>query len=251
MLRAHQPDSQWIPHARWSRTGRHSYSAKRDDLTVETDVITTVHPFDGIEVRAEGVRFDLLAIATPTRNTPSGGQSRDAVCLAVPPRSQYVLDHERGWCSPTSLSMLNAFAGVDLDVPTTAGAVFDSAYNGTGNWSFNVAFSGSLGLRAVVAYLRNLDHARMFLEAGIPLALSYSWEPGELPGAPVEHSDGHLVVLRGFTAGGDCMINDPAAPAIDVVYPREPLERIWLRNKGVAFIVTSAQDADLERLANA
>jgi hypothetical protein len=115
--------------------------------------------------------------------------------------------------------------------------VFDRAYNGTGNWSFNVAFSGNLGLRAAVVYLRNLDHAQRLIEAGIPVAISYSWSAGELPGAPIEHSDGHLVVLCGFAANGDCAINDPAAPNVRVVYPRAPLERVWLRNKGVAYAI--------------
>ena len=133
--------------------------------------------------------------------------------------------------------MLNAYFGLDYDVQATARAVFDRAYNGTGNWSFNAAFSGSLGLRAAVVYLRNLEHAQRFIEAGIPIAISYSWSRDELPGAPVEHSDGHLVVLCGFTANGDCAINDPAASNVRAVYPRDAIERIWQRNNGVAYAV--------------
>lgn len=250
LLRAHQPDSDWVPHARWSQSGRHSYSAKHGDLVVETDVITTAQPFDGIEMRANGVRFDLLALATPVHNVPSAAQAGQRIELAVPARSQYVVERERGWCSPTSLSMLHAFHGVDLDVESTARAVFDSAYNGTGNWSFNVALSGALGLRGIVAYLRNLEHARAFIEAGLPVALSYSWKGDELPGAPVEHSDGHLVVLRGFDERGDCLINDPAAPDLQVTYAREAIEFIWLRNKGVAF-VAAKPGTDFEALVNA
>lgn len=248
ILRAHRPDGNWLPHARWTRTGRHSFSAKQNDVVIETDVLTSSQPFDGIEVRAEGVRFDLLALATPVHGEPSapGG----AIELDVPGRSQYVFEHERGWCSPTTLSMLNAFYGHDFDVPGTARAVFDSAYNGTGNWAFNMAFSGSLGLHAVAAYLRNLEHAAAFLRAGIPLALSYSWGGDELPGAPIEHSDGHLVVLRGFDADGDCIVNDPASPNLTEVYPRDAIERIWMRNKGVAFIV-ARQGTDIEALVNA
>ncbi|MBV8531779.1 MAG: C39 family peptidase, partial [Candidatus Eremiobacteraeota bacterium] len=105
------------------------------------------------------------------------------------------------------------------------------------NWSFNVAFSGRLGLRAVVAHLRGLDHAQRLIERNLPLAISYSWGAGELPGAPLDHSDGHLVVLRGFTRNGDCAINDPAAPNVRVVYPRSAVERIWQRNNGVAYVV--------------
>lgn len=249
ILRAHQPHSPWLPHAKWSRTGRHSFSAKDHDVIIETDVITSAQPFDGIEVAAQGVAFALLALATPVRNAPSATYAKPGLRLEVPERSQYVQE-ERGWCSPAALAMINAFYGHDIDVASTARGVFDFAYNGTGNWAFNTAFSGSLGLRAVVAYLRNLDHAARFLTRGIPLALSYSWSGDELPGAPVEHSDGHLVTLCGFDASGDCIINDPAAPGVRVLYPRGAIENIWLRNKGVAYVVAPADTHDLEALIN-
>ncbi|MBC5815693.1 MAG: C39 family peptidase [Candidatus Eremiobacteraeota bacterium] len=250
ILRAHQPDSEWLPHAKWSRTGRHSFSAKDHDVVIETDVVTSSQPFDGIEVAAQDVDFRLLALATPVHNTPSAAYAKPGIKLDVPPRTQYV-EQERGWCSPAALSMLNAFHGHDFDVAATARGVFDFAYNGTGNWAFNIAFSGSLGLCAVVAYLRNLDHAASFLARGIPLALSYSWSGDELPGAPLEHSDGHLVALCGFTDSGDCVINDPAAPGVAVVYPRAAIEKIWLRNKGIAYVVAPAVSRDLEALINA
>jgi len=249
ILRAHQPDSDWLPHAKWSRTGRHSFSAKDHDLIIETDVVRSSQPFDGMEVTAQGVDFALLALATPTYNTPSAGYAKSGIKLDVPLRTQYV-EQERGWCSPAALSMLNAFHGHDIDVAATARSVFDFAYNGTGNWAFNTAFSGTLGLRAVVAYLRNLDHAAHFLARGIPLGLSYSWNGDELPGAPIEHSDGHLVALCGFNDNGDCLINDPAAPGVAVVYPRAAIENIWQRNKGIAYIVAPPDNRDLEALIN-
>ncbi|MEO6912851.1 MAG: C39 family peptidase [Candidatus Baltobacteraceae bacterium] len=237
LLRAHAAATPWLPLAQWTSDGRQSFSPMHDDVKVDTDLISSVHPFDGIEVRAEGVEFSALAFATPVSNRPSLPYLAQSRILEVPARSQFVVTGERGWCSPTSLSMLNAYHGIEIDVPTTARAVFDRAYNGTGNWSFNVAFSGSLGLRAAVVYLHNLDHAQQLIEAGIPIAISYSWKKGELPGAPIEHSDGHLAVLRGFTANGDCALNDPASDHLSPVYPRSALESIWLRSGGVAYVV--------------
>lgn len=237
LLRAHAPATPWLEHVEWSPEGRVSFSPEHEDVRVEVDVIRSTQPFDGIEVRAPGVDFKAVMFATPVRNTASMPYIGEARILDVPARSQYVVEGERGWCSPTSLSMLHAYHGIDYDVPATARAVFDRAYNGTGNWSFNVAYSGALGLRAAVVHLRNLDHAQRLIEAGIPIAISYSWRGDELPGAPIEHSDGHLAVLCGFAANGDCAINDPAAPNVRVVYPRPALERIWLRNNGVAYAV--------------
>ncbi|HEX5274058.1 MAG TPA: C39 family peptidase [Candidatus Rubrimentiphilum sp.] len=249
LLRAHEPATQWLPHARWTTDGRNSFSTQHADVTVDVDVIRSGQSFDGIEVRAPGVEFNALYFATPEQIAPSLPYAAPARILDVPARSQYGEHGERGWCSPTALSMLNAYHGLDFDAATTARAVFDRAYNGTGNWSFNVAFSGSLGLRAAVVYLRNLDQAARFIEAGIPIAISYSWKGDELPGAPIEHSDGHLCVLCGFTASGDCAMNDPAAPNVRVVYARGAIEKIWQRNNGVAYAVAPA-GLDLVSIAN-
>ena len=238
ILRAGRPASDWLDHSEWQPSGAKSFSPEHQGVRADVDVISAAQPFDGIEVRARDVEFELVAFSSPVRPRPSLPYARDALILDVPARSQYSEDDgRRGWCSPASLSMIHAFHAVDRAVEQTAQAVFDRAYNGTGNWAFNVAYSGRLGLRGVVAHLCNLDHAQRLIERNLPIAISYSWSAGELPGAPLERSDGHLAVLCGFTRDGDCAVNDPAAPNVRVVYPRGAVERVWQRNEGVAYIV--------------
>lgn len=237
LLRAHVPATEFIDYAEWHPDGSKSFSPDHEGVHVEVDVIRAEQPFDGVEVHARDVLFNLVAFSSSLRPRPSLPYGRGALILDVPARSQYVSDQERGWCSPASLAMIHAYHGIDIPIDVTARAVFDRAYNGTGNWAFNVAYSGSLGLRGVVAHLQNLDHAQRLIERNVPVAISYSWREGELPGAPLEHSDGHLAVLCGFTADGDCAINDPAAPGVRVVYPRGAIETIWQRNDGVAYVV--------------
>ena len=238
ILRARRAASDWLDHSEWQPGGAKSFSPEHEGVRVDIDVIRSAQPFDGIEVRANGVEFELVAFSSPLRPRPSLPYARDALILDVPPRSQYSGDEsERGWCSPATLTMIHAFHAIDHSVAQAARAVFDRAYNGTGNWAFNVAYSGRLGLRAVVAHLCNLDHALRLIERNIPVAISYSWRDGELPGAPLEHSDGHLAVLCGFTRDGDCAINDPAAPNVRVVYPRAALEYVWQRNDGAAYVI--------------
>lgn len=242
LLRAGTPAGAWYDYAQWQPSGRKSFSptSDRDGVSVDVDVLGAEQPFDGIELAGEDIDFNLLAFAAPQRPEPSLPYARDAMILDVPARSQYVREEERGWCSAASLSMVNAYHGIDRAVEETALAVIDRAYNGTGNWAFNTAYSGSLGLRAVVAYLQNLDQAARLIERNVPVVISYSWREGELAGAPLPHSDGHLVVLRGFTENGDCAINDPAAPGVRVVYPRRAIEAIWQRNNGVAYVIAPA-----------
>lgn len=238
LLRAGRPDGDWIDHSAWQPGGSTSLSATHDGTSVNVDVITAQLPFDGIEVAAPGVRFESIAFSAPV--APRGGEpfAGGAFILDVPQISQYAADRaERGWCSPTSVAMIHAYHGIVAPLEEVAREVFDRAYNGTGNWAFNVAYSGRLGLRGVVAHLAGFEHARALVERSLPLAISYSWAEGELDGAPLPHSDGHLAVLCGFAANGDCVLNDPAHPAIRAVYPRAQLERLWLRNNGVAYVI--------------
>src|SRR5579864_6395299 len=131
LLRAHAAATPWLQHVEWSAQGRLSRSPQHEDVRVDVDVITSTQPFDGIEVRAPDVEFKAIAFASTVRAQPSLPYLGQARILDVPARSQFVIEGERGWCSPTALSMLNAYHGLDYDVPSTARAVFDRAYNGT------------------------------------------------------------------------------------------------------------------------
>ena len=240
--------SAWLPYVKWSLHNRQSLSPRDEEVMIETDVVAATKPFAAIDVRSSE-RMDALALATP-----AGLPARPAVAVApfeldVPQHSQYV-NGDRGWCSPASLAMLLQFHGYSVDVQSVAGAVHDDAYNGMGNWTFNMAYASSFGLRTFVAYLRDLEHAHAFVSRGLPLALSYAWKPGELDGAPLEHSDGHLAVLRGFDAMGDPIVNDPAQPNVRVTYRRAQLECAWLAHGGIAYVVAPLQGPDPVVLVN-
>ncbi|KRC61391.1 hypothetical protein ASE14_10935 [Agromyces sp. Root81] len=153
------------------------------------------------------------------------------------------------WCSPTSTAMVLGFwdrlpsarllAGIaapngDPQVVWAAAGCFDHDYGGTGNWSFNAAFAAAHGLEAFVTRLRSLDEAERFIAAGIPLIASVSFTRDELPEAGYVTA-GHLLVIAGFAANGDVVVNDPAAPenaAVRRSYPRAAFERAWLRSVG-------------------
>jgi len=233
-----RPVSDWLLHSTWSPGERRSFSPQDDGVRVQTDVITAERPFNAVCVHAHDVYFDALAVATPPHRAAPPKPARATMELAVPARSQYVVEGEREWCSAASLSMLHSYYGKTAEVGEVAREVLDYAYNSTGNWSFNVAYSGRIGLRGLVVYLRDLSHAADLIDAGIPLALSYGWNADELPGAPLEHSQGHLAVLRGFNSSGDPLLNDPASPTLQSVYERNAFERVWLRSGAVAYVVT-------------
>ncbi len=229
--------SPWLPFARWSPQSRRSFPCNLLGVSVLTDIVRSEVPFDAVHVRTNPEGLQSLALATPTQPPPSFPYAGGARIHDVPLQSQYVVEGEAGWCSPASLTMLLRFHGIDARIEEVAAGVFDEVYGGYGNWAFNVAYAGTQSLRAALAYVGSLDIAEQFLERNLPLALSYAWEQGELPGAPIPRSAGHLAVLCGFTSNGDCVMNDPAAPRIRTIYPRRALERCWQRHGGVAYVL--------------
>lgn len=173
------------------------------------------------------------------------------VDLAVPVRSQMLSIYRslgyggggEAWCSPTSVSMLLAYWAKKLSrpdllvsVPAAARGAYDWTYGGAGNWPFNIAYATAFpGMDGYVARLGSLDETEHFIADGVPLALSIAFAPGGLPGAPIDSTNGHLIVLRGFTMSGDPIANDPAAPdasTVRRVYPRAALGQAWLFGSG-------------------
>ena len=65
--------------------------------------------------------------------------------------------------------------------------------------------------------------------------VSVAYPDGALRGAPTRGTDGHLLVVCGFTDTGDVVVNDPAAPterSVRRTYARSELERAWLDGSG-------------------
>jgi hypothetical protein len=180
----------------------------------------------------------LLPEGTATRS-PAWGRILD-----VPERSQQVEDPTLAAriCSPTSLAMVLEFLGVSLPTAEVAAAVRDRAADLYGNWSFNVAFAAEHGHPATVRRLTSLADLEAEIEAGRPAVISHRYEAGQLSGAPLPRTDGHLAVVVGFSEAGDVVVNDPAADpsqgeAVRRVYPRAELAAAWLeRADGVAYL---------------
>ncbi|MGH7714717.1 MAG: peptidase C39 family protein, partial [Vulcanimicrobiaceae bacterium] len=250
-IRTRFADETWsevLPYVSWNQQTRVSLGGREPRAHFEIDTLLASEPFTAIEA-VSTTKLSGVALATPPETRPSDGVL-EPIELDVPRLSQYVGDPGRGWCSPASLAMLLGANDVGIDVPQAAAATYDQAYRGTGNWAFNVAYASRFGLRAFVAYLRDLAHTRTFIAQGVPLALSLSWKNGELDDPPLPESDGHIVVLRGFDVNGDPIVNDPAQVTIRVTYPRAQFQRLWLAHGGVAYVIASLDKPTVD-LANA
>ncbi len=183
--------------------------------------------------------------------------------LAVPAYSQMVhAGHSpqwggggEAWCSPTSVAMVLGYRGAtpaaaagyagpghrDPMVDYAARMTYDHGYDGTGNWAFNTAYAGQFVPESYVTRLRSLREAEDYIAAGTPLVVSVAFGPGELTGAPISSTPGHLMVIVGFTANGDVVVNDPAAPtdaSVRRTYKRAQFEDAWIPTSGgTAYVI--------------
>lgn len=176
--------------------------------------------------------------------------------LNVPQRSQMLPEYQgegyggggEVWCSPTSTSMIMAYwsnvlnrSDLNQTVPNAARDTYDFTYQGTGNWPFNTAYAASYGLHAYVTRMYSMSQIEQWVKAGVPIAISIAYKKNELPGTPITSSNGHLLVVRGFTANGDVITNDPAAAsnaAVQITYSRSALQSVWLKySNGTAYVI--------------
>jgi len=240
----------WHVLGRWASgpATRHRASVPGDP-EVDTDVWRPTGGADAYRLRVawqgtgrtppEVHALGAVVCVGPARTSTSASLRRRARILDVPRLSQMTWKEVGGggWCSPTAVSMVLAHAGTlppTTDIPRAAAEVLDPAY-GTGNWSFNTAWAANLAGNAFVTRLPNLRDAERFIDAGIPLVASVAYPNGALRRAPTHGTDGHLVVIRGFTAGGDVVTNDPGAPtdrSVRRTYDRGQFERAWLHGAG-------------------
>ncbi len=237
---------------------RHSVSGQTDgDGTVAVDTLLldkSKPPATALQLRLRlfttdrtvGPTVRRAALATSTtpqkpRQLTPGDPRRWNRALAVPACSQMVYpDGGEVWCSPTALSMVVGYWEHDPGpcaprVRAAVAGVYDWRYAGHGNWPFNTAYAATHNLSGTVARFTSLAQAERWVAAGVPVILSVAWKQGELTGAPIRSSNGHLVVLVGFDTAGNPIINDPAAPGNTTVrrtYQRAQLESLWLERSG-------------------
>lgn len=265
---------------------RTSQGSQTDDLArVATDTFVADGSFDSWQLRvtlnrAAGStrtpRVDAVgAVVSRIPSSTGVATSRPGVAagtvLPVPRYSQMIHEGDypeydgggEAWCSPTSLSMVlgyydalppaAAYAWVgdhtDAVVDHVARMTYDYGYDGTGNWPFNTAYAGTRTEQAFVTRFASLRGVERLVKARIPVITSLTFGRGQLDGAPIGSTNGHLLVVVGFTATGDVIVNDPAASTrkgVRRTYDRGQFEDAWLKrggdggSGGLAYVVRDA-----------
>lgn len=258
-VRVRRPTGGWTPYfnfGTWRAAGPRSSPVARttSDGTVNTDTLTLPFRSTAFQYRltlGTGSQLNLLSFNTSDTALRLRDQGRVSpgaawgTVLNVPRLSQMIYPNGGEiWCSPTSVSMLLGFWRRPVQVPDAARSTYDPVYDAFGNWPFNTAYAATQGLQAFVTRMGSLRDAEAYLQQGLPLAVSVRFRTGELPGSPIPSSSGHVMVLIGFDAQGDPVLNDPAANSDNEVrrsYPRAVFERLWLTHSGGMAYVMAPQ----------
>jgi hypothetical protein len=204
---------------------------------------------DGVTPRVRALSAAALDTARAPRPDP-GDPNVHGTVLPVPGRSQMIYaDGGEVWCSPTSVSMILAYWSDVLaepllraTVPASAALTFDWIYGGNGNWPFNTAYASAAAngrLHAFVTRFDSFAQLERLIGAGVPVAISISYQRGELGGSPINSTAGHLIVIKGFAANGDVVANDPAFgadDAVEVTYDRAELDRAWSHSNRTVYV---------------
>jgi hypothetical protein len=175
--------------------------------------------------------------APPNLQMGAGAPAR----LDVPALSQLEADATLGAriCSPTSVAMVLGYWGRAVSPAALAAEIFHPALDIYGVWPAAVRAAAARGLGGYLLRFPDWATALWCLERGIPIVASVRYAAGELSGAAVAATPGHLLVLVGVD-GDAVMVNDPAAPTAASVprrYRADEFGRVWLARGGVGYVL--------------
>lgn len=237
----------------WNRT---TFGDQKDDIGYSNCSELSLHKKgDAIRIRvqletADGQTYPTLRFlgvhlsdsALAQEDTPSV-QSAWGKDLDVPIMSQLSVPHGNVWCSATSVAMVLRYWGERLHRPDLTGigiteaahGIVDDSFGGTGNWPFNTAWAGEhAGIRAYVLRCTNISQIEDWIAKGVPVIVSLDYNK-------LYHRKGnvvgHLMVIRGFTAEGKPIFNDPWGnpkhlEKLRKEFARADLEGAWLGEAG-------------------
>lgn len=218
----------------------------------DIDVFLTTEPVDAVRLRlrlrvvdrhtlAAAPWLVSLSASEGARAAPAARPVAGRVNLGVPPRSQMEEDEavRHRVCSPTSVAMVLEHLGARVDTLTLAAAMFHAGLDLYGVWPAAIRAAGRHGIAGYLLRFPDWAAAAWCLGAGLPIIASVRYAAGELAGAAIRETTGHLLVLVGYD-GDRVLVNDPAAPdrrSVPRAYRLAELERVWLQRSGVGYVL--------------
>ena len=251
--------SPWLDFGYWGRVPPPQEAESFDGGRVKVDVLALERPANAWQMRVRFYSYRLdadvpavrqLAVSASGPGEPAAKAEPTAWSgvLDVPFIPQATAGPKIGGevCSPTSLTMVATYHGEARPLVENCAAIFDTEHGLFGNWNRAVARAGELGLSGHLDRFYALDKARRTIADGTPIIASINFKEGEAPSFVMKRTSGHLIVLRGVTADGDFVVNDPASAerGEGAIYKARELQRAWIDNAGgVGYVITRPGDS--------
>ena len=244
--------SAWVAGATIGEARFTPLDARADGLAVEIDEFVADAPAPVVRVRLR-VRADdrralfaapwLVSLSAWDGRLPAPPRARSdgGARLAVPALSQMDADEaiRMRICSPASVAMVLGYWGERVELASLAREIFHPALDRYGVWPAAIRAAGRYGVAGYLLRFPDWASAAWCLERGLPVIASVRYGAGELDGAAIPETSGHLLVLTGY-AGDEVLVNDPAATTSAGVarrYRRDQLCRVWLERAGVCYVL--------------
>lgn len=226
-------------------------SSKADLIACDVDVYTTSVSCERLRLRIRLGAADVRALTTapwlatlsasdlaPTASEPSVVRTRR---LCVPALSQLDATPEIALriCSPSSVAMVLAYWGVPVAPATLAEEIYHPDTDRYGVWPAAIRAAGRRGVAGYLLRFPDWSSAAWCLERRLPIVASVRYTAGELTGAALAETSGHLIVLTG-SDGIHVDVNDPVAPTASDVrrrYRLDELQRVWLDRTGIGYVL--------------
>jgi hypothetical protein len=218
-------------------------------LSADIDEFTTSAPADAIRLRMRW-RGERRVLASPwlialsasdRRLSPSAPvASAGGARLAVPAISQMVVGGPNAMriCSPASVAMVLGYWGRAVSARSLAAEMFHAATDRYGVWPAAIAAAARRDVAGYLLRFPDWSSAAWCLDHDMPIVASVRFAEGELRGAPLADTSGHLIVLTGYDRDG-VLVNDPAGAGDDTVrrrYLMVDLERVWLHRAAMGYV---------------
>jgi hypothetical protein len=219
-------------------------------LRTDIDVCVASAPADAVRLRvrlrgpAPALRSPwlvALSLAGPEPAAAATAPAGSGVRLTVPAISQMGEDPAIAHriCSPTSVAMVLGALGAPDTAASVARDVYDARLDRYGIWPAAIHAAARRGVLGYLLRFPDWAAAAWCLDHGLPVVASVRYAAGALGGAPMDATDGHLLVVTGYEDGA-VLVNDPAAPDAASVARRYRLPefaRAWLEGSAVGYLL--------------
>jgi hypothetical protein len=142
-------------------------------------------------------------------------------------------------CSPTSVAMVLGYWKRPAALLDVARETYDPRHDLYGVWPAAIRAAARRGVHGYLLRFPSWGAAAWCLGQGLPVIASVRYAAGELRGAAIESTGGHLLVLTGHE-GEIVLANDPAAPTAQEVprrYLLSDIQQVWLERSAVGYVL--------------